>query len=213
MLFIKPFIMSGSSGAEINRSFFIYEVFTAERVEYGLICKLSIDEFFSKKVLLHETVDSEKINSLVDEFKKTYFQKKPIMLLYQNSRKTYCPIKKSVARSKIISSFNVNEKERHAIYQLDDVEDIELILKAFLVVNEVYVADGHHRITAISKLTFANNEKNHFLSVLFPCHAVNVKGLSLKSVINFSRSGKRVSAKSTYFTPRILENFVCTDIR
>ena len=67
---------------------------------------------------------------------------------------------------------------RHRVFEIADEEQVELIEKTFSSIQEIYIADGHHRAASAVKVGVkrraehpehdGTEEFNYFLSVLFP---------------------------------------------
>ena len=61
-------------------------------------------------------------------------------------------LKKEIS-SKQIYSFDAIDKCKHEIWVLNHSEKIQKICDLFNSINRIYIADGHHRIEELSKLS------------------------------------------------------------
>jgi uncharacterized protein (DUF1015 family) len=74
--------------------------------------------------------------------------------------------------------FTAEDGIRHRVFKIGDAGAIAAVDKAFSGINEIYIADGHHRAASAVKVGFkrraehpdydGTEEFNYFLSVLFP---------------------------------------------
>ena len=75
-------------------------------------------------------------------------------------------------------SFTSPDGIRHQVYKIADKEVVDNIKNAFAGINDIYIADGHHRAASAVKVGLkrraehpdytGDEEFNYFLSVLFP---------------------------------------------
>ena len=77
-----------------------------------------------------------------------------------------------------VYDFTAVDGVKHRVWKMSDPEDVEAIRKAFENLNQIYIADGHHRAASAVKVGLkrrkenpahtGKEEYNFFLSVLFP---------------------------------------------
>jgi len=77
-----------------------------------------------------------------------------------------------------IYDFISDDNIKHTVWEISDIDSIEKIKNAFASINEIYIADGHHRAASAVKVGLKRRESNpdftgqeeynFFLSVLFP---------------------------------------------
>ena len=75
-------------------------------------------------------------------------------------------------------SFTSPDGIRHQVYKISNIQSVENIEKAFAGIDDIYIADGHHRAASAVKVGLKRREEhpdytgeeefNYFLSVLFP---------------------------------------------
>ena len=102
--------------------------------------------------------------------------------------RTYIPclqadevIRNEVAKAKEtkpLYSFTSPDGIRHQVYKISNAQSVENIEKAFAGIDDIYIADGHHRAASAVKVGLKRREEhpdytgeeefNYFLSVLFP---------------------------------------------
>ena len=90
-------------------------------------------------------------------------------------------IRNEVAKAKEtkpLYSFTSPDGIRHQVYKISNAQSVENIEKAFAGIDDIYIADGHHRAASAVKVGLKRREEhpdytgeeefNYFLSVLFP---------------------------------------------
>lgn len=101
----------------------------------------------------------------------------PIFLAYRADE----VIRNEVAKAKEtkpLYSFTSPDGIRHQVYKISNAQSVENIEKAFAGIDDIYIADGHHRAASAVKVGLKRREEhpdytgeeefNYFLSVLFP---------------------------------------------
>ena len=101
----------------------------------------------------------------------------PIFLAYRKNIRIEEIIRK-VKQEAVIFDFTSEDGIRHRGWQIADEMDIQNIQNIFSGINEIYIADGHHRAASAVRVGLkrrmehpdynGTEEFNYFLSILFP---------------------------------------------
>ena len=107
----------------------------------------------------------------------------PIFLAYK-ARDVIDALVERVKSEKPLYSFTADDGIMHEVWVVDKTEDVERIRQTFADMNEIYIADGHHRAASAVKVGFKRREQNpantgeeeynFFLSVLFPDNQLKI---------------------------------------
>ena len=83
----------------------------------------------------------------------------------------------AVKQTPALYDFVADDGIRHRVFKIGDATQIEAIQNAFAGIDDIYIADGHHRAASAVKVGFKRREEhpdydgteefNYFLSVLF----------------------------------------------
>jgi uncharacterized protein (DUF1015 family) len=105
--------------------------------------------------------------------------------------------------------FTTTDKKSHELWLIDNLSDIEKITEEFKSLNNIYIADGHHRIASSSLYQISNskNDKsNYFLSFL-----IDQKDLK---IFEFNRIVKDIGeASNDDFLKKIKNYFLIENLK
>lgn len=144
-------IADGTFITDTDKAYYVYELTMNGRTQTGIAACASIDDYNNNIIKKHEnTRADEVIRNEVAKAKET----KPLY------------------------SFTSPDGIRHQVYKISNAQSVENIEKAFAGIDDIYIADGHHRAASAVKVGLKRREEhpdytgeeefNYFLSVLFP---------------------------------------------
>lgn len=186
-----------------KKCYYIYELTMNGRTQTGIVACAAIDDYLNNVIKKHENTREEKELDRIRHVDTCNAQTGPIFLAYRENEVIKNIINK-VKKSQPIFSFTSEDGIRHVGYIIDKDEDIKKIEEEFAEINEIYIADGHHRAASAVKVGIkrrnensgydGTEEFNYFLSVLFqeqelmimPYNRVvrDLNGLSAEEFIN-----------------------------
>jgi len=137
--------------------FYVYQISTKEHSQIGIIAKGKISDYDNYHIRGHEKIYTENSNKRLKQIKNLNAQIGPIYIIYPNEEKIEAILKKH-SKQKPTYSFDSFDKCKHELWVVDNKEYIRDIEIAFNSIKESYIADGHHRISALSR--FAEYKKN-----------------------------------------------------
>lgn len=157
--------------------YYIYELEMDGRKQTGLVATASIDDYLNNKIKKHENTRADKEVDRINHVDVMSAQTGPIFLAYRENSIITEEINKAKENAPLYD-FTSNDSIRHTVWVIDNVESIKTIKEEFDKINELYIADGHHRCASAVKVGLkrreqhpnytGNEEFNFFLSVLFP---------------------------------------------
>ena len=157
--------------------YYIYELEMDGRKQTGLVATASIDDYLNNKIKKHENTRADKEVDRINHVDVMSAQTGPIFLAYRENSVITEEINKAKENAPLYD-FTSNDSIRHTVWVIDNVESIKTIKEEFDKINELYIADGHHRCASAVKVGLkrreqhpnytGNEEFNFFLSVLFP---------------------------------------------
>ena len=137
----------------------------------------SVDDYVNNVIKKHENTREDKEIDRITHVDTCSAQTGPIFLAYRAQD----AINKRVEANKEkepVYDFTAVDGVKHRVWKMSDPEDVEAIRKAFENLNQIYIADGHHRAASAVKVGLkrrkenpahtGKEEYNFFLSVLFP---------------------------------------------
>lgn len=159
-----------------KKCYYIYELTMNGRTQTGIVACASIDDYLNNVIKKHENTREEKEIDRIRHVDTCSAQTGPIFLAYRENKAIQQVIDKT-KQSEPIFAFTAEDGIRHVGYMIDAEEDINTIENEFLGIQEIYIADGHHRAASAVKVGLkrrnenlnynGTEEFNYFLSVLF----------------------------------------------
>ena len=148
--------------------FYLYRQTTSYGVFTGIIAGASVKDYQENRIKKHEnTIDKRK-----KVFKKYLdtcnFHAEPVLLAYEPSNKIN-EIILSESSQRPEYKFTTTDKKSHELWLINSSDKIQELIREFENINNIYIADGHHRIASSSlfQKSNPNQEKgNYFLSLL-----------------------------------------------
>ena len=174
---IKDWKADGSFVTDDKRCYYIYELTMNGRTQTGIVATASIDDYANNIIKKHENTRADKEADRIRHVDTCSAQTGPIFLAYRQND----VITEVVNRTKqgtALYNFVSDDGIRHRVFKIDADADIAAVENAFAGINEIYIADGHHRAASAVKVGFKRRDENpgydgteefnFFLSVLFP---------------------------------------------
>ena len=174
---LKEMIYDGTYVKEQRPVYYIYELIMDGRHQTGLVACAAIDDYINGVIKKHENTREDKEIDRIKHVEACGAQTGPIFLAYRSIDQVNEIIDRVKSGEKLYG-FTSPDGITHNVWIIDDQKDIDTIRDAFAGVNDIYIADGHHRAASAVKAGLHIREKNpgytgdeefnYFLSVLFP---------------------------------------------
>jgi len=174
---LEGMIADGTFVIDEEEAYYIYELTMDGRVQTGIVACASIDDYNNNVIKKHENTRADKEIDRITHVDTCNAQTGPIFLAYRADVVINEEVEKAKENNPIYN-FTSDDNINHTVWKISDIASIEKIKNAFANINEVYIADGHHRAASAVKVglkrrtanpTFTGQEEyNFFLSVLFP---------------------------------------------
>lgn len=170
-------VEKGSFVREESPCYYIYELTMNGRVQTGITACASIDDYESGVIKKHENTRADKEVDRIHHVDICNAQTGPIFLAYR-SNEVIDQIVETGKKEEALYDFVAEDGVRHRVWAVSRQEQIETIERTFAGIQEIYIADGHHRAASAVKVGQkrrkehpdydGTEEFNYFLSVLFP---------------------------------------------
>lgn len=170
-------IADGTFITDTDKAYYVYELTMNGRTQTGIAACASIDDYNNNIIKKHENTRADKEQDRINHVDRCSAQTGPIFLAYRADE----VIRNEVAKAKEekpLYSFTSPDGIRHHVYKISNAQSVENIEKAFAGMDDIYIADGHHRAASAVKVGLKRREEhpdytgeeefNYFLSVLFP---------------------------------------------
>lgn len=163
--------------------YYVYRAVMGDHVQTGLAVAASVAEYDKNRIRRHEFTRIDKEDDRVRQIDALSAQTGPVLLAYHQIPAADAVIK-NVTKRPPAYEVTADNDIRHAVWVVDDEKDIQTITAAFDKQDVVYIADGHHRSAAASRVAKkrAEHNPNHtgkedynsFLAVAFPIEEMKI---------------------------------------
>lgn len=174
---LEGMIADGTFITDQDKAYYVYELTMDGRTQTGIVACSSIDDYSNNVIKKHENTRADKEIDRITHVDTCNAQTGPIFLAYRADKIINEEVAKALKDSPLYD-FVSDDGIRHAVWKIATADSVEKIQNAFAAINEIYIADGHHRAASAVKVGMkrrtadpkytGNEEYNFFLSVLFP---------------------------------------------
>ena len=153
-------------------SFYIYQQQAENHVFTGIIGAVAVDDYNEGRVKVHEHTLTHREEMFVNYLHETGFNAEPVLLMHKPLSKI-SQVKSKYMDERAEYEFTSTDKVLHLLWPISDEEDIKAVGESFAQLNEVYIADGHHRCASSAGLAARVNGGNdhpsqYFMAFLMP---------------------------------------------
>ena len=209
-----------------KNSFYIYKISTKDHEQVGIVGIAKLSAYDNLHILGHEEIYLERAQKRQKEMDNLNAQVGPIYVINPDNAELTELIKKEIF-SKPTYSFEALDHCKHEMWIINEESKVLKICDLFNTINRIYIADGHHRIEALSK--FAEFKKhqnpnhtgkepyNYFMVSIFPKSQARIldynrliKDLYGYSPSNFIKQIKKnftVQKQDTSYKPKETKSF------
>jgi uncharacterized protein (DUF1015 family) len=157
--------------------YYIYKLRMGDHEQIGLVAVASVADYIQNKIKKHEHTRPDKEQDRVNHVNHLNAQTGPVFLTYRASQEIDKLIQEGM-KNEPVYDFVGDYEVQHTFYVVDESSLIDKISKAFAAIDALYVADGHHRSAAATRVRNMRMEANpghtgeeaynYFLTVIFP---------------------------------------------
>jgi uncharacterized protein (DUF1015 family) len=163
--------------------YYVYRLTMGTHVQLGLVAAASVAAYDADRIKKHEFTRPVKEDDRVRQIDALNAQTGPVFLVYPSTASidgTLAAVASGVPEVDITAVDGV----RHEVWSVTDAATIASLTGAFDALDALYVADGHHRSAAASRVAAARRAANpghtggeaynYFLSVIFPHNQMQI---------------------------------------
>ena len=159
--------------------YYIYRLTMGAHVQTGLVASANVADYNSNRIRKHEFTRPDKEDDRVRQIEALNTQTGPVLLAYPPST-TADQLITHAAQGTPEADVTADDGIRHEIWVVRDAATIEALTRAFDAMDALYIADGHHRSAAASRVAAARRQdgltlsSDSFLAVIFPHHQMKI---------------------------------------
>jgi uncharacterized protein (DUF1015 family) len=165
------------------RYYYAYRLIMGQHTQTGLVAAASLAEYDINRIRKHEHTQTDKESDRVRQIDALNAQTGPVMIAYPNAREVDDILARCSAGAPDADA-TADNGVRHSLWLVRDADIQARLTRAFDAMPALYIADGHHRSAAASRVAAARRAANprhtgeenynYFLAVIFPHHQMQI---------------------------------------
>lgn len=186
---LTSFISQGFFTQDLLPSFYIYGHTHNKVTQYGIIGEISTENYRNGFIKPHEQTIPEKEEAITAFTDTENAHVDPVLLTYKASPEIDALVKKIIQQKPCLSFTSQEDSISHELWTIQNQEIIASIHNQFAHMSCVYIADGHHRSAAASRISLkrmndarskgfhitGNESFNYFLVAMFPDSQIDLR--------------------------------------
>ncbi|RKZ78926.1 MAG: DUF1015 domain-containing protein [Candidatus Parabeggiatoa sp. nov. 1] len=192
--------------------YYLYGLTMGNHQQIGLVAVANVGDYNSNRIRKHELTRPEKEDDRVRQIDALNAQTGPVFLTYKHHPSIDTLVKTLTAQPPIVN-ITADDGVVHTLWIVDEPAHIDTMTTTFDGMDCLYIADGHHRSAAASRVAEKRRARNpqhtgeeaynYFLTVIFPDNQMQIldynrvvrdlNGLTVSEFIN--RVGQNFDVK------------------
>ncbi len=174
---LERFLQDGWMIQDQTEGFYLYRQTWQGRTQIGLMAACSVEEYDQGTIKKHELTRPDKEQDRVDHVEALDANSGLVFLAYRDNE---AKVKEAMASAAALDpawSVTTEDGVEHALTPILDPAMVTALQEAFAQVPALYIADGHHRSAAASRVCAARGGQGRsgwFLAGLFPDSQLHV---------------------------------------
>ena len=185
--------------------YYVYRLVMGEHRQTGLVAAASVAAYNSNRIRKHEFTRPDKEDDRVRQIEALNAQTGPVLLACESQAEVDALLE-SVTMGVPDIDLKADDGIGHMLWVVRDQAMIDRISDAFNAMKALYIADGHHRSAAASRVAAGRGDDEAaawFLTVIFPHRQMQI--------LDYNRVVRDLAGLSTEsFLARVAESFQVT---
>ena len=163
--------------------YYVYRLVMGALVQTGIVASASVADYDANRIRRHEFTQPDKEDDRVRQIEALNAQTGPVLMAYPHAPEIDALLAQAAAGTPV-ADVTAETGVRHSLWRIDARNMLDQFTSAFDALPALYIADGHHRSAAASRVSAARrvaNPKhsgaesyNHFLAVVLPHHQMRI---------------------------------------
>jgi uncharacterized protein (DUF1015 family) len=175
---LQAMIEQGILQRDDQACYYVYRLIMGDHTQTGLVAVASVSDYDSNRIRKHEFTRPAKEDDRVRQIEALNAQTGPVLLAYK-SRAGIDQLIQSVTTHTPDVDLKADDGIAHTFWVVKDRAVIDELTAGFDGMEALYIADGHHRSAAASRVAAAleagpDDMSGYFLSVIFPHNQMQI---------------------------------------
>jgi len=206
---LQKMLNAGLLHQDIPACYYLYGLTMGDHQQIGLAAVASVNDYNNNRIRKHELTRPDKEDDRVRQIDALNAQTGPVFLTYKHNPVIDQLVNTVIAEPPIVD-LTADDGVIHQLWIVSDFEQRNTITHIFDNMDCLYIADGHHRSAAASRVASnrrANDPQhtgdepyNYFLSVIFPDNQMQI--------LDYNRVVRDLNGlTASTFLERVAQNF------
>lgn len=167
---LRSMLQEGVLVRDPQPCYYIYRLVMGDHRQTGLVAAASVAAYDSNRIRKHEFTRPDKEDDRVRQIEALQAQTGPVLLAYESQPDVDALLEAVTARDPDVDLV-ADDGIGHTLWAVSEQAVIEQISSAFDAMPALYIADGHHRSAAASRVAVSHggsDAASWFLTVIFP---------------------------------------------
>jgi uncharacterized protein (DUF1015 family) len=173
---LERMVAGGVLIRDVAPCYYVYRLTWRDRVQTGLAAAASVADYDTNRIRKHELTTPVKEDDRVRQIEAINAQTGPVMIAYRGAAEIDALLARAAEGTPDVDVV-ADDGVRHQCWVVRDAAAITALTKAFDALPSIYIADGHHRSAAASRIAKARSgdgSHKRFLAVIFPHHQMTI---------------------------------------
>ena len=157
---LENFIDKGYLIEEDKSVFYIYRQIVNNRAQNGIVTCVSIDDYGEGRIKKHELTRVDKEQDRINHFYYSEAHTEPVFLFYKRNEDLKKFILEWTTNHNCIYDFASQDGVKQMLWVVDDGDSIKYLQELFSSMDNLYIADGHHRTASAYKVGLKKRQEN-----------------------------------------------------
>ncbi len=170
---LNRMVADGVLTRDAQAHYYVYRLKMGAHVQTGFVGTASVAAYDINRVRKHEFTRPDKEDDRVRQIEALNAQTGPVLLAYKADKEVQAIID-AVAKGAALYDVTADDGIQHTLWRMDEPTQIARLTQLIDAMQALYIADGHHRSAAASRVAAARRGKkssdsaDYFLAVAFP---------------------------------------------
>jgi uncharacterized protein (DUF1015 family) len=179
---LQKMIAAGVLFRDATPCYYAYRLVMGTHTQTGLIAAASVADYDANRIRKHEFTRPDKEDDRVRQIEALNAQTGPVLLVHPDSAEAERLIAQATAGAPV-ADVTADDGIRHTVWLIDAPQAIAAIGAVMATMRNLYIADGHHRSAAASRVATARrgqgrphseDSAEYFLAVIFPARQMRI---------------------------------------
>jgi uncharacterized protein (DUF1015 family) len=199
---LQAMLQEGVLARDPGPCYYVYRLVMGEHRQTGLVAAASVAAYDSNRIRKHEFTRPDKEDDRVRQIEALQAQTGPVLLAYESQPDVDALLEAATASDPDVDLV-ADDGIGHTLWLVSEPSAIEKISSAFDAMPALYIADGHHRSAAASRVAASHggsDAASWFLTVIFPHRQMQI--------LDYNRVVRDLAGMSAEtFLARVAERF------